>query len=353
MRLVFAAAQDVASQAQARRLHRTLPLRHALAIAVTSIGLAGTSAVDARVTRITFQTTTAVANAGPVGPYEQLRGEAEGELDPLDRRNALITDIQFAPRNANGKVTYTTQFTLLKPVDMSKAGGILMEVIPNRGGIANPYGTDLLFAYGEVVLNVAWQGDIPITATTGDLGINVPRAVGVVGRVWDRFIAPSGLQVNLPEVAGRQLATMDTTQAKLISFASETPEGVKTDVVLIPSTDFAFASCTAANPFPGTPSATQLCVKGGFQQPARVRAGAPGQGSLRPGRRRGGDARRDIVLPICGRRRFRHCQSALPGESSTRSISAIRSRGGWASTSSTTASTKTTATCSVESSSTA
>jgi len=264
MRLASAATPGAALLTPVTHFYRKLPFQHALAVAATMIGLVATSAVDARVTKITFQTTTPVANTGPVGPYEQLRGEAEGELDPLDRRNAVITDIQFAPRNANGKVTYTTQFTLLKPVDMSKAGGILMELIPNRGGIATPYGNDLLFAYGEVVLNVAWQGDIPITDTTGDLGINVPRAVGVVGPVWDRFIAPSGLQANLPEVEGRLLATMDTTQAKLISFASETPEGVKTDVVQIPSTDFAFASCTAANPFPGTPSATQLCVKGGF-----------------------------------------------------------------------------------------
>ena len=88
--------------------------------------------------------------------------------------------------------------------------------------------------------------------------------MGVVGPVWDRFIGPSGLQANLPEIEGRALATMDTTQASLVSFATETPEGVKTDVVVIPSTDFAFASCTAANPFPGTPSATQLCIKGGF-----------------------------------------------------------------------------------------
>ena len=102
--------------------------------------------LDARVTKITIQTTTPVANTGPVGPYEQLRGQAEGEIDPLDRRNAVITDIALAPRNANGKVTYTTQFSLLKPVDMTKGGGILMEVIPNRGGIATPYGTDLIFA---------------------------------------------------------------------------------------------------------------------------------------------------------------------------------------------------------------
>ncbi|MET0918184.1 MAG: alpha/beta hydrolase domain-containing protein [Burkholderiales bacterium] len=238
--------------------------RRVLSLVVASLCLATTGMLDARVTRITIQTTTPVANTGPVGPYEQLRGQAEGEIDPLDRRNAVITDIALAPRNANGKVTYTTQFTVLKPVDVTKVGGIMVEVIPNRGGIATPYGTDLIFGYGGVVLNVAWQGDIPIEGITGDLGINVPRAMGVVGPVWDRFIGPSGLQVNLPEIEGRALATMDTTQAKLISFATESPEGVKTDVVVIPSTDFAFASCTAANPFPGTPSATQLCIKGGF-----------------------------------------------------------------------------------------
>src|SRR6202030_712733 len=182
--------------------------------------------------------------------------------DPLDRRNAIITDIQFAPKNANGKVEYTTQFTLLKPVDMSKSQGIMVESIPNRGGIATPYGTDLLFAWGESVLNVAWQGDLPITGTTGNLGINVPRATGVVGPVWDRFIAPSGLTVNLPETGGRALATMDTTQASLISFTKESPEGVKSNVVVIPSSDFAFANSTAAVPFPGTPSATQLFIRG-------------------------------------------------------------------------------------------
>jgi hypothetical protein len=245
-------------------MYTSVRFQRAFSLAVASICLATAGMLDARVTSITIQSTTSVNNTGPVGPYEMLRGQAVGEIDPLDRRNAIITDIQFAPRNANGKVEYTTQFALLKPVDMSKSQGIMVESIPNRGGIATPYGTDLLFAWGESVLNVAWQGDLPITGTTGNLGINVPRATGVVGPVWDRFIAPSGLTVNLPETGGRALATMDTTQASLISFTKETPEGVKSNVVVIPSTDFAFANCTTAVPFPGTPSATQLCIKGGF-----------------------------------------------------------------------------------------
>src|ERR1700761_3777935 len=105
-------------------------------LVVAGVCLATTGVVGARVTSITIQSTTPVANTGPVGPYEQLRGQATGEIDPLDRRNAVITDIQFAPKNARGKVEYTTQFTLLKPVDVSKSGGIMVEVIPNRGGVA-------------------------------------------------------------------------------------------------------------------------------------------------------------------------------------------------------------------------
>lgn len=237
--------------------------RRALSLVVASLCLATTGMLDARVTKITIQSATPVANTGAVGPYEQLRGQAEGEIDPLDRRNAVITDIEFAPRNANGKVTYTTQFTLLKPVDVTRTGGIMVEVIPNRGGIATPYGTDLIFGYGGVVLNVAWQGDMPISGITGSLGIDVPRATGVVGPAWDRFIAPNGPSQTIGDLGGRALATMDTTQATLVSFASETPEGVKTDVVVIPSTDFAFADCRTV-PFPGSPSSTQLCVKDGF-----------------------------------------------------------------------------------------
>ena len=33
---------------------------------------------------------------------------------------------------------------------------------------------------------------------------------------------------------------------------------------MIPSSDWAWASCSAANPFPGTPDPTQICLKNGF-----------------------------------------------------------------------------------------
>ena len=59
------------------------------------------------------------------GDPDEEPGTASGEIDPSDRRNAIITDINLAPRNANGKVVYTATFTLIKPIDPSKGNGVL------------------------------------------------------------------------------------------------------------------------------------------------------------------------------------------------------------------------------------
>src|SRR6188474_1072429 len=55
-----------------------------------------------------------------VGHYEKIAGKAFGELDPKDPKNAVIVDLQLAPRNARGKVEYAFDFYILKPIDLAK-----------------------------------------------------------------------------------------------------------------------------------------------------------------------------------------------------------------------------------------
>jgi hypothetical protein len=245
-------------------------------LAVASSLCIAASVANARVVKITIDSTTPVSNGdsfGNVGPYELLRGTAYGEIDPADRRNSLITDITLAPKNAAGKVEYKTQFAIHKPVDMTKASGVLVYNVPNRGNIAIPYtagDTSFLWRRGDVVLNSAWQGDMPIASvTSSQLGIDVPIATGAQGRVVDRFIAvakqangDNQTTVNLLG-PGRDLASMNTADSSLISFTKESVSGVKSGVVTIPGSDFAFADCRTV-PFPGTPDPTRLCIKGGF-----------------------------------------------------------------------------------------
>ena len=89
--------------------------------------------------------------------YEMLRGKAYGELDPKDRRNAIIQDIELAPRNSRGEVEYVATFTLYRPVARAKSSGVLLYEVVNRGAALTLHD----YATGDIFLQSGWQGDIP------------------------------------------------------------------------------------------------------------------------------------------------------------------------------------------------
>src|SRR5207249_4913115 len=70
---------------------------------------------------------------GSVGAYEKLRGTAFGEVDPNDPQNAVITDIELAPRNARGMVEYSMDIYILKPVNLRDGNNKLFVEVNNRG----------------------------------------------------------------------------------------------------------------------------------------------------------------------------------------------------------------------------
>ncbi len=252
----------------------------ALAVAL-AIGLSVAPRLHAEVVRITITSRQPAFNGqafGTVGSYEDITGIAYGEIDPRDPRNAVITDIELAPRNARGMVEYRTMFTLRKPVDMTKASGVLFYNIVNRGnhggpntfGVGGDPGDGFLYRMGQALLWSGWQGDMPIASVRpGQEGIDVPIAKNadgsaVTSRVWARFVnVDDGANTQSLPGRGRTPATLDTTKAMLVSAISETPDGVKSGVITIASADWAFADCRT-KPFPGTPDPARMCLKNGF-----------------------------------------------------------------------------------------
>jgi len=95
-------------------------------------------AAQARITEIQITTTESPTFGGfswpGVGQYEKIVGKAFGEVNPHDRQNRDIVDIEFAPRNARGNVEYSFNFYILKPIDLRKGAGKMMYEPPNRGG---------------------------------------------------------------------------------------------------------------------------------------------------------------------------------------------------------------------------
>jgi hypothetical protein len=104
------------------------------------LGVLAAPAAEARITRVVVdptlsQSPTFGGFSWPgVGQYERIIGTAYGEVDPRNPQNAIIVDIELAPRNTQGMVEYSFDFYILKPIDLSKGNSKVMYEPPNRGG---------------------------------------------------------------------------------------------------------------------------------------------------------------------------------------------------------------------------
>ena len=222
--------------------------------------------LQAGVVKISIEHRDAFANA--TQPYEKLTGHFYGELDPKHPLNAVVTDLEFAPRNARGMVEYSATFTILKPTDMAKASGVLVYQVPNRGraGIEGPgYFADFR-AHGHVLVASGWQADLTPGAGVEIMTVPVARnhdGSSITGPVMARIAdAPAGATTQ-SIIRGRMTGTatpasFDTSKASLTRRTSE--DGSR---VPIKSSDWAFADCSKT-PFPGEPNDAKLCLKGGF-----------------------------------------------------------------------------------------
>jgi hypothetical protein len=141
---------------------------------------------------------------GAAGPYEKLRGIAHFALDPQAPANAAIADLKLAPRDARGRVLFSSEFVLLRPA--SGLAGSLVYDVNNRGGIAmlgqvngrSPVNNDpstaadagdgFLMRQGYTLLFSAWTWDVaPQAPGARPLVFKPPVARGVTGRVQNEF----------------------------------------------------------------------------------------------------------------------------------------------------------------------
>jgi Alpha/beta hydrolase domain len=153
--------------------------------------------VSAEVVRIEVRSRGDVRSFGSVGPYEKLAGTIYFAVDPRNRVNQIITDIDKAPRNAAGRVEFSADFYLIKPKDPSRGNGTLLYEVSNRGGkgligffnrasgsldpqTPEQFGDGFLMERGFTLLWVGWQFDPPLR--DGLLRVYAPIAREADGR---------------------------------------------------------------------------------------------------------------------------------------------------------------------------
>ena len=226
--------------------------------------------LQARVYRVIVTKTEPYSDGkvfGQAGSFEKLTGQAYGEIDPDNKLNSFIQDIQLAPRNSRGMVDYISDFIILRPTDMAKCNGILFLSLPNRGN-AFPADTALL-GRGYIYFWCAWQGDI--LRGNNRLTMRVPYASEKGSTIAG--ILRTEFQVN-SETATLNLSSGFFTG--LTHYSYETVSLNNTDIALtkrilesdtrdtVPGSEWAFSDCSKGR-FPGIPSTTKISLRNGFQ----------------------------------------------------------------------------------------
>lgn len=205
------------------------------------VGLVVSICASAAVKKIDVIEQTDVLNGRPfgkAGPYERLIAKAYFAVDPAHDANRQIRDLALAPKNSEGLVEFTADVYILKPKAQAKGNGVLLYEVSNRGGkgmlgtfnyasgskdprTEAEFGDAFLLEQGYTLVWVGWQFDIP--EDKGNIGITVPRIVGINGIVRSEFVPSAKVTrfsladrtmkpypVSHPDAAGTQLLVRDT-----------------------------------------------------------------------------------------------------------------------------------------------
>jgi hypothetical protein len=227
---------------------------------------------------------------GSGGAYERLDGTAYFEVDPKDPLNAVIVNLDKAPRNARGMVEFNAPFLILKPVDPARGNRKIFYGVNNRGnhqaisyfnfgqggaGGNNPLtaadtGDGFLMRLGYTIVDAGWEGDL--VPGNGRLVPKFPVATQPDGRpivapvrieYSDRTIPDKGT-FTLPLEGAANFAAYpaaDTRTSRATLTVRDAVSGKKTAV---PSERWAFGTC-ANGAASLVPNDTNICLFDGFR----------------------------------------------------------------------------------------
>ena len=257
--------------------------RFALALAIAASVV---PSLEARVVGLVVDSRRPIGEGrsfGEAGPYERLEGTVHFEVDPRDPLNAVIVNLDKAPRNARGLVEFSAPFVIIKPVDTARGNQKILYGINNRGnnielpfqsippggvGASADIHDGLFYRLGYTFVDAGWAGDI--TTAGVRIGANLPVAVNPDGRP---IVAPiriqySGRGFTLPlkgNALFRSYPAADTDTANSTLTMRTGIDGAKTTV---PADRWAFGQCPTGRDSL-VPGAMDICLFDGFD-PDRV-----------------------------------------------------------------------------------
>ena len=225
--------------------------------------------------------------------YERVDGNLHFAVDPANRANERIVDLDRATRDAEGKVRFWADFVLLQPADPARSNRRLLAYVVNRGlHVGVPFnsfaprpptlpptdeidaGDGFLMKRGWTVAMCGWQWDVD--RQPGLIGLEAPQALSPDGQPIKGKINIA-FQTNEPAThmrlahwplhptPGRQAflhqpypaADLDEQSAELT-----VRDSLDAKPMLIPRENWRFAHDQAGQPIPDD---SHVWLQGGFQ----------------------------------------------------------------------------------------
>lgn len=173
---------------------------------------------------------------GAAGPYTVITAIAHGKVDPKHADNAGIVDLDKAPVDTDGMVSYTTDVVILRPKAAANARRVLFYDVVNRGNkvaqnlyvgggaLATGAAPDANFASvlrnGYTIVWSGWQGDVAQSGNgaTAAVGTSFPIAKNadgssITGLVREEYV---------PDFAGGTTIPLNYPPASLTDLSEAT-----------------------------------------------------------------------------------------------------------------------------------
>lgn len=217
---------------------------------------------------------------GSAGPYEKVVGRVFFAVDPANPHNTIIADLDKAPRNAQGKVEFSSDLYILRPKDAGRGNGVVFFDIVNRGnkgllrvfsrgtGSADPsteadFGDSYLLQQGYTLVAVGWQFDV--AKERGLVGAELPIATdnGKAITGWVNMWFISNEPVNAYRfVTGYNTSAYAPLDLNSPQYRLTVREGIFAPQRLIPRDQWQFAREENGT---AVPDRTSIYLKSGFR----------------------------------------------------------------------------------------
>ena len=189
---------------------------------------------------------------GLAGPYEKLVGRVHFAIRPDNPHNRAVVDIDHAPTNEAGEITFTADLYVLRPKDPTQGNGSLFMEISNRGGKAmlsllnqaegslDPtepphFGDGFLLNRGFTLVWVGWQFDV--RDEEGRVRLHPPVANGKTGLVRSDFTLPESTDfqpighVIVGRIGGKEYPVADPDSPRNTLTVRDRPDATRTTIL--------------------------------------------------------------------------------------------------------------------------